>query len=167
MQSIYFAQPMRKQDFYPNDYYNRSSGYGNGGGSKQPFSKIVLLVLVLACIAGFAYGTKNRKEPDYTETDASSKVQVEIINFFRSDDGTLATVQAELLNNSAMPVYSIRLTFTITDKTGSVIAEKEIAFSDILLNGDSLSHTEVMELPAETKNSTLTATVNAYCVHRT
>lgn len=161
MPNIYFAQPMRKQDFYPNEYYHCGSGHGSGGGGKQPFSKIVLLVLAVSCIVGFAYGSKqSRTTNSSTEQNQAfiGKANIEITDLSCSEDGKTATVQAIISNSTAHSIFNIQIVYTITDGTGATIAEKEVSLPNILLTQKSITNTETLDLPDRAANGTLSVT---------
>lgn len=112
------------------------------GGFKQKkkigcLPKIILTILVITTILTALPG-----EPK--EGDISGWIE----DFYYSEDISSATIETHLINSTNKTLYKIKLTYSIVDSAGNIIARKTVEMPNVLAPGETMDCSEVIETPS-------------------
>lgn len=142
---------------------------GNGGGDFSGKTVFIIIVLICLTILFFVASSQRGVQPEEQseETAITGTVEGEITDFFCSSDGSKATIQTVVTNNTNGNIHHIELTLTIKDTDGNTLAEKIISHPGSIIPTEQVAFTEVLDLPEEARGTTIYASMNAKYKHST
>lgn len=141
-----------------------SGGFKNNGGGPSWKMILVVISLFIAWILPQALGGKEQskqtttiQQPSQIQTDAQSAspevktgdVSGEMTDFFYSTDMSKATIEAHVTNGTNRAISEVVVTLTITDSSENVLAEKTITTPNVILSGETVDYTTVIEMPVK------------------
>lgn len=143
---------------------------GNGGGDFSGKTAFIVLVLISLAILLFVASIQREGQLENQqgeETAITGTVDGQLTDFFCSSDGSKATIQATVTNNTNKNIHHIELTLTVKDASGNTLAEKTVSHPNNIIPSEQITFTEVLDLPNEVKGTTIYASMNAKYKHST